>query len=117
MPWTLENSMEDLIALPHLLLKIDHFVLSHLSLWGLSRSTTRAVRTAKARIRGTTAITQRVSANPVWTPMVIMVRVEMAIFEYVKGLYNPYRRHSMIEYQSPINYEKRYNRKNQGLKQ
>jgi len=42
---------------------------------------------------------------------------ERAIFEYIEGWYNPHRRHSMIEYQSPINYEKRYMKKNQGLKQ
>jgi len=33
---------------------------------------------------------------------------ERAIFEYIEGWYNPHRRHSMIEYQSPINYEKRH---------
>ena len=30
-----------------------------------------------------------------------------AIFEYIEGWYNPHRRHSGIDYQSPINYERR----------
>lgn len=33
---------------------------------------------------------------------------EMAIFDYVEGFYNPHRRHSAIEYESPMNYERTY---------
>lgn len=32
-----------------------------------------------------------------------------AVFEFVEGWYNPHRRHSSLEYQSPINYERSYN--------
>jgi putative transposase len=31
-----------------------------------------------------------------------------AVFEFVEGWYNPHRRHSSLEYQSPISYERRY---------
>jgi len=31
----------------------------------------------------------------------------MAVFEFIEGWYNPHRRHSSIDYQSPINYERR----------
>ena len=30
----------------------------------------------------------------------------MAIFEFIEGWYNPAQRHSALEYQSPINYER-----------
>jgi transposase InsO family protein len=29
-----------------------------------------------------------------------------AIYEYIEGWYNPHRRHSALDYQSPANYEK-----------
>lgn len=29
----------------------------------------------------------------------------MEIFDYIEGWYNPHRRHSAINYQSPMNYE------------
>lgn len=29
------------------------------------------------------------------------------IFEYIEGWYNPHRRHSALEYQSPLSYERR----------
>jgi len=32
---------------------------------------------------------------------------KLAIFEFIEGWYNPHRRHSSIDYLSPINYEKR----------
>jgi hypothetical protein len=32
----------------------------------------------------------------------------MEIFQFIEGWCNPYRRHSAIEYQSPIKYERRY---------
>ena len=28
------------------------------------------------------------------------------IFDYIEGWYNPHRRHSAIDYQSPMNYER-----------
>ncbi len=31
-----------------------------------------------------------------------------AIFEYIEGWYNPHRRHSALDYDSPINYERRH---------
>ncbi len=30
----------------------------------------------------------------------------MAIFEYIEGWYNPHRRHSALDYRSPVNYER-----------
>jgi putative transposase len=32
---------------------------------------------------------------------------KMAIFEFIEGWYNPHRRHSALDYESPINYERR----------
>lgn len=32
-------------------------------------------------------------------------QAEMAIFEFIEGFYNPRRRHSALDYQSPIKYE------------
>jgi putative transposase len=32
----------------------------------------------------------------------------VAVFEYVEGWYNPHRRHSGLDYESPINYERRH---------
>ena len=32
----------------------------------------------------------------------------LQIFQYIEGWYNPHRRHSAIDYLSPINYERRY---------
>ena len=32
----------------------------------------------------------------------------LAIFDFIEGFYNPHRRHSALDYLSPINYEKRY---------
>jgi putative transposase len=34
----------------------------------------------------------------------------MAVFEFIEGWYNPSRRHSGVDYLSPLNYEKRYER-------
>ena len=33
---------------------------------------------------------------------------KMAVFEYIEGFYNPHRRHSAIDYHSPISYERRH---------
>jgi putative transposase len=35
------------------------------------------------------------------------VEARMAVFEFIEGWYNPHRRHSALDYQSPINYERR----------
>ena len=32
----------------------------------------------------------------------------MAVFEFIEGWYNPHRRHSALDYLSPINYERRH---------
>ena len=32
---------------------------------------------------------------------------KLAIFQFIEGWYNPHRRHSSIDYLSPINYERR----------
>jgi putative transposase len=32
----------------------------------------------------------------------------MAVFEFIEGWYNPHRRHSALEYQSPIGYERKH---------
>jgi putative transposase len=34
----------------------------------------------------------------------------MAVFEFIEGWYNPSRRHSGLDYLSPLNYERRYER-------
>ncbi len=33
---------------------------------------------------------------------------KIAVFEFIEGWYNPRRRHSRLEYLSPVNYERRY---------
>jgi putative transposase len=35
------------------------------------------------------------------------VEARLAVFDFIEGWYNPHRRHSSIEYFSPINYERR----------
>jgi len=30
----------------------------------------------------------------------------LAVFDYIEGFYNPHRRHSALDYESPVNYEK-----------
>jgi len=32
----------------------------------------------------------------------------LAIFRYIEGWYNPHRRHSALDYQSPVNYERKH---------
>ncbi len=32
----------------------------------------------------------------------------MMVFEYIEGWYNPHRRHSALDYQSPVNYERKH---------
>lgn len=32
----------------------------------------------------------------------------MAVFEYIEGWYNPHRRHSALDYKSPLQYERQY---------
>ena len=32
----------------------------------------------------------------------------MAIFRWIEGWYNPRRRHSSLDYQSPVNYERKH---------
>jgi putative transposase len=32
----------------------------------------------------------------------------MAVFEYIEGWYNPHRRHSALDQESPLNYERRH---------
>ena len=32
----------------------------------------------------------------------------MEIFDYIEGWYNPHRRHSAIDYESPINFERQH---------
>jgi len=33
---------------------------------------------------------------------------KLAVFEYIEGWYNPHRRHSALDYESPINFERRH---------
>jgi len=33
------------------------------------------------------------------------------VFEFIEGWYNPHRRHSALDYSSPINYEKQHQRR------
>jgi putative transposase len=32
----------------------------------------------------------------------------LAVFEFIEGWYNPHRRHSALDYESPISYEKKH---------
>jgi putative transposase len=32
----------------------------------------------------------------------------LSIFRYIEGWYNPHRRHSALDYQSPVNYERKH---------
>jgi putative transposase len=34
------------------------------------------------------------------------LEARMAIFDFIEGWYNPHRRHSALDYLSPINYER-----------
>lgn len=36
------------------------------------------------------------------------VEARLAVFEFVEGWYNPHRRHSALDYESPVSYEKKY---------
>jgi putative transposase len=36
------------------------------------------------------------------------IEARIAIFEFIEGWYNPHRRHSAIDYLSPIDYERTY---------
>jgi putative transposase len=36
------------------------------------------------------------------------VDARLAVFEFIEGWYNPHRRHSALDYLSPINYERSY---------
>jgi putative transposase len=36
------------------------------------------------------------------------VEARLAVFEYLEGWYNPHRRHSALDYESPISYEKKH---------
>ena len=35
-------------------------------------------------------------------------QARIALFRFIEGWYNPHRRHSAIDYMSPINYERRW---------
>jgi putative transposase len=41
-------------------------------------------------------------------PFRTQIEARMAVFEFIEGWYNPHRRHSAINYLSPIDYEKAY---------
>jgi putative transposase len=36
------------------------------------------------------------------------VEARLAVFEYIEGWYNLHRRHSALNYESPISYEKKH---------
>jgi putative transposase len=38
------------------------------------------------------------------------VEARMALFRYIEGWYNPHRRHSALDYQSPVSYERKHHR-------
>ena len=38
------------------------------------------------------------------------VEARLAVFEFLEGWYNPHRRHSALDYESPISYEQKHPR-------
>jgi putative transposase len=34
------------------------------------------------------------------------VEARLAVFDFIEGWYNPHRRHSALDYRSPVNYER-----------
>ena len=36
-----------------------------------------------------------------------LAEARMAVFRYIEGWYNPHRRHSALDYNSPVNYERK----------
>jgi transposase InsO family protein len=36
------------------------------------------------------------------------LEARLAVFEFIDGWYNPNRRHSALDYESPVSYEKKY---------
>jgi len=38
------------------------------------------------------------------------IEAPIAIFEFIEGWYNPHRRHSALDYLSPINYERSHSK-------
>lgn len=40
-------------------------------------------------------------------PAAMMSRI-LAVFKYIEGWYHPHRRHSALDYQSPVNYERKH---------
>ena len=36
------------------------------------------------------------------------IQAPMAMFEFLEGWYNPHRRHSALDYESPMSYERRH---------
>ena len=52
---------------------------------------------------------------PLWSVKLIdrhsfrsKLQARLAVFDYIEGFYNPHRRHSSLDYLSPINYESRH---------
>ena len=39
------------------------------------------------------------------------VEARLAVFDFIEGWYNPHRRHSALDYLSPINYERSHSAK------
>jgi putative transposase len=37
-----------------------------------------------------------------------LVEARLAVFEFIEGWYNPHRRHSALDYESPISCEKKH---------
>ncbi len=36
------------------------------------------------------------------------IEAQLAVFDFIEGWYSPHRRHSALDYRSPINYERSY---------
>ena len=52
--------------------------------------------------------TDRQDARSVEDAVLEQSEARLAVFRYIEGWCNPHRRHSALDYQSPVNYERKH---------